>query len=162
MWYMGVDKSGCPNGWDTEPWGEAIKVSDDIRALHEAHPNYVWDGSSLIDPSARPPLSQAEQEAADQAALQQFRADCALALDQLKNDHARGKDYGTPSLSPLASVRSKAGYPGPYQAECLVFVAWEDACQLVSYQIINDVLAGVRSPPATVEDFLAELPELDW
>lgn len=50
MWYMGVDKSGCPNGWDIEPWGEAIKVSDDIRALHEAHPDYVWDGVALVQP----------------------------------------------------------------------------------------------------------------
>jgi len=91
-----------------------------------------------------------------------LETECAKALDDLKNKHAKGRDYGTPTISPMASVRSKAGYPGPFQEEALKFVAWEDQCQIKAYQILDDVLSGKRQPPASTDAFLAELPTLVW
>jgi hypothetical protein len=47
MWYMGLDSNNQPNGWDTVPWGNAFQVSDAVRAIHENHPDYRWDGTTL-------------------------------------------------------------------------------------------------------------------
>lgn len=54
MWYMGLDENNRPNGWDTQPWGNAIEVSSEVRAIHELHPEYTWDGMALIEPPAPP------------------------------------------------------------------------------------------------------------
>ena len=48
-WYMGIDELGRPNGWDTVPWGCAIAVSDAVRTIHEVHPDYRWDGTTLVE-----------------------------------------------------------------------------------------------------------------
>jgi hypothetical protein len=57
MWYLGIDSNNRPNGWDTVPWGNAFPVSDAVRAIHIAHPDYVWDGATLSEyvPPVQPP-----------------------------------------------------------------------------------------------------------
>jgi hypothetical protein len=61
MWYMGIDADSKPNGWDTVPWGGILpgqdvsnsgiiwKVTDAVRAIHEAHPDYRWNGTALVE-----------------------------------------------------------------------------------------------------------------
>lgn len=55
----------------------------------------------------------------------------------------------------------RAGYPGPFQQEGIAFGIWMDDCNLQAYGIMSDVLSGVRPLP-TIEQFLAELPEMNW
>lgn len=54
-WFMGLDDQNRPNGWDTEPWGNAIEVSQEVRDIHVAHANYVWNGTTLVEPVIPPP-----------------------------------------------------------------------------------------------------------
>jgi hypothetical protein len=55
----------------------------------------------------------------------------------------------------------RAGYAGPFQQEGIAFATWMDNCNAVAYQILADVLNGLRPTP-TIEELLAELPVLDW
>lgn len=55
----------------------------------------------------------------------------------------------------------RAGYAGPYQAECLAFALWMDACYETGQQLLADVTAGTRQMP-TPEAFIAELPPMVW
>jgi hypothetical protein len=50
MQYMGINSEGKPTGWDSKPWGTAIEVSDEVKAIHQLHPEYVWDGTTLSAP----------------------------------------------------------------------------------------------------------------
>jgi hypothetical protein len=49
MWYMGLDVNGNPNRWDSTFFENSIEVSDDIWNLHMQHPNYIWNGTTLIE-----------------------------------------------------------------------------------------------------------------
>ena len=56
----------------------------------------------------------------------------------------------------------RAGFLGPFQAEGQAFATWADNCNAVAYALLQDVLAGKRKAPETVEAFLSELPEMVW
>lgn len=55
----------------------------------------------------------------------------------------------------------RAGYAGPFQTEGQAFAVWMDACNAYGYQVMQDVLAELRSIP-TAEELIAELPEMVW
>lgn len=48
-----------------------------------------------------------------------------------------------------------------WAAEAAAFVAWRDAVWAYAYAEMDKVLGGLRAQP-TIEDFLAELPEIEW
>lgn len=48
-----------------------------------------------------------------------------------------------------------------FAAEATAFVAWRDAVWLYAYGELDKALNGQREVP-TVEDFIAELPEMVW
>lgn len=57
MWYMSIDDEGRPIGWDTKLWANAFPVTDSIRAIHEQHPDYIWDNieKTLVAPPVYEP-----------------------------------------------------------------------------------------------------------
>lgn len=55
MWFMGLDKNNIPNGWDKEPWGNAIEVEDAVYDLASIHTDWYWDGTDLLAPPITPP-----------------------------------------------------------------------------------------------------------
>lgn len=48
-----------------------------------------------------------------------------------------------------------------WSAEAEAFVAWRDAVWVYAYAELDKVLGGLREIP-TVDDFLAELPAMEW
>ena len=92
-------------------------------------------------------------EAANPAELQgQYTA----ALDAFIDAKARERGYDN-----RVTCSMRAGYAGPYHAECLAFALWMDACYQQGTQALAEVMAGKRNAP-TPEAFLAELPPMVW
>lgn len=81
-------------------------------------------------------------------------ADYERALDQHLDAAAQSRRYNDRFTFAL-----RAGYPGPYHAEAVVFAAWMDDCNAQAYQLLQDVQAGTATLP-TVEAFIAALPVL--
>lgn len=50
MWHMDCEIGKVPRGWKEEPDTGYIAVSDEVRALHETHADYIWDGVTLVAP----------------------------------------------------------------------------------------------------------------
>ena len=48
-----------------------------------------------------------------------------------------------------------------FQTEGIAFATWMDNCNAYGYQVMADCLAQLRTIP-TVEELIAELPELIW
>ena len=59
----------------------------------------------------------------------------------------------------IVSACSYAGYPNPFQAEGVVYGTWRANVWTKGYEILAQVQAGERPLP-TIEELLAELPEL--
>jgi hypothetical protein len=62
MWYMQINKNNIPCGWKQEPEDGYIKVSQEIRSIHEYHPDYVWDGETLVPQPIPEPYQPSEQD----------------------------------------------------------------------------------------------------
>jgi 3-polyprenyl-4-hydroxybenzoate decarboxylase len=56
----------------------------------------------------------------------------------------------------------RAGYPGTFQEEGKVFAQWMDTCNVIAYQMMEDVIKGQRDYPKTDEEFLSEFPSIKW
>lgn len=59
------------------------------------------------------------------------------------------------------SLMSRAGFPGPWQADAIAFGQWADGCNVIGYQILADYQAGNIQQPS-VEDVIAALPPMVW
>lgn len=55
----------------------------------------------------------------------------------------------------------RAGYTGPFQAEGLAFAQWMDSCNVIGYQILDQVKSGQIVQP-TIQEFLEMLPSFSW
>ncbi|MBR1494245.1 MAG: hypothetical protein IJ601_04270 [Acidaminococcaceae bacterium] len=68
---------------------------------------------------------------------------------------ARKYDNIASACSYAASTNAK------FRAEGEACVAWRDACWQHCYDVLNDVMAGLRNIP-TANELLSELPVLEW
>lgn len=82
-------------------------------------------------------------------------ADFQRAHDAHINAPAIARRYDS-----FATFALRAGYPGPFHDEGVVFAQWMDACNIAGYAILAEVEAGARSVPASTDDYLALLPAL--
>jgi hypothetical protein len=73
------------------------------------------------------------------------------ALNDLFDSTAQEKQYDD-----RFTCAMRAGYKGPYQAECTAFAVWMDKCNELSYKMFN------ISKQETVETFLSSLPKMVW
>ena len=56
----------------------------------------------------------------------------------------------------------RAGFPGPFQAEAIAFATWCDNCNWHAYQVLAGVQEGTLPMPASVAEFLADMPPMVW
>lgn len=89
-------------------------------------------------------------------AAKQLKAALEAALDAHINSVAQAKGYDS-----RVTAAMRAGYSNPWQQEGIAFGQWMDACYAKAYQILAEAEAGVRPFP-TVEEFIAEMPEMVW
>ena len=101
----------------------------------------LWDGQQFSKPEP-PALTVADYE---------------RALDAHLDAKAKERRYNDRFTCAL-----RAGYTGPFQAEGIAFAQWMDNCNAYAYQLLTDVEAGNRQPPATIAAFVEELPDLVW
>lgn len=101
----------------------------------------LWDGQSFTKPTPHAPTV----------------ADFEAALDAHLDAKAHERRYTDRFTCAL-----RAGYTGPFQAEGIAFAQWMDNCNAYAYQLLSDVQAGNRQPPASIAAFIEELPDLVW
>lgn len=87
-------------------------------------------------------------------------------IDDLVDDTAKEKGYGTKTMSPTAACIAYAGYTNPYQAEAIAFGQWKASIWPIVFQIQMDYEAAVLLDPATpeptLESIMAALPVMVW
>lgn len=125
--------------------GSAVHVDDVYVSPAEAgwsHGEYeLVEAAPEPEPEPMPPT------------VEEYRA----AIQDMLDDAARAKLYDN-GLSLSTYVNSTNAQ---WAAEAAAFVAWRDAVWAYAYTELAKVEAELRSIP-TVEDFLAELPEITW
>lgn len=143
MWYMSLDSNNRPNGWSTEAEAGYIQVTATVRLIHEQHPDYIYDGTTLVAPPVPtiPPPTNAEIIAA-----------ITRDLEAYYDTVAQRRRYDNRLTCAL-----RAGYPGPFQTEGQTFAVWMDNCNAYAYQVMADVQAGKRGIP-TSSQLIAEFP----
>lgn len=90
------------------------------------------------------------------AAIAAQEAEYTAALEAHYDAVAQQKRYDSRYTCAL-----RAGYAGPFQAEGTAFAVWMDNCNAMAYQILADVLNGVRAAP-TIDQLISELPVISW
>ena len=89
--------------------------------------------------------------------IQQLKTTVDLYIDQVASD----KGYGRVGVSPSAACIGYASYTNAYQAEAIVYSEWVASIWPVSYQIISDINANLRTIP-TEQELIIELPVMIW
>lgn len=98
----------------------------------------TWDGERFVSPPPTPPSIK----------------DYEAALETMLDEKAQERTW-----KDCMSARAAAGYPSSFQPEGIAFVVWWTGCWEMAHSILAEVQAGTRTIP-TVEEFLAEMPEL--
>jgi len=108
-----------------------------------------------IDGNVTAPQTLVDKIASDEAKALQDKY--TKAMETLMDTQAQTKGYDT-----RYTASARAGVVGsPFQVEGQNFALWMDNCYEMGYQILADVKAGTRTLPS-IDNFLAELPELVW
>jgi len=79
------------------------------------------------------------------------------AMEDLMDTKAKSKGYDTRYTAALRTNSTVS----KFKAEGQAYMEWMDNCYEIGYQILADVKAGTRTLPS-IDNFLAELPELVW
>lgn len=85
---------------------------------------------------------------------EQIMVELESAVQSHLNNAARSRGYDD-----IKSAALRAGYPGPFHDEGVVYATWMDGCWAHCYQVLAAVQSGNRSIP-TASELLAELPVL--
>lgn len=117
------------------------------------------DGEVFFHPSATPEQRQAAQEIMDSydpsvSTQSEFSTEIQKHIDATAR--ARGYQDGF-AMAGYSSSTVQA-----WADEANTFIAWRDAVWVYAYAQLSAVENGQRSPPATVEEFISELPVIDW
>ena len=108
--------------------------------------SHEWNGSNWVYVAPPPPDPAAMIEA--------FRR----AVDAHVDATAQSKGYNSAAhcASYVASTHA------PWAAEAQVFVAWRDQVWLFVFQQLALVEAGTISAPASPDELIATLPQIEW
>jgi hypothetical protein len=134
--------------------GSLPEYDPDTQYLEEATP--VLIGTTWTQQWTVKNHSTAAIAARQAAKIQAMEDEYTAALEAHYDAKAREKRYDTRYTCAL-----RAGYAGPFQAEGTAFATWMDNCNAMAYQILADVLNGVRAAPS-ISQLISELPVLDW
>lgn len=86
----------------------------------------------------------------------QQRRSLEAAVDKHIDGTAQAKGYDNRVTCAL-----RAGYPNPWQTECLAFGQWMDSCYAKCFDVVAEVESGTRTIP-TVKQLIEELPAMAW
>lgn len=109
-------------------------------------------GFAVIDPPPPPPEPEPEPPTLDEV-VEFFRHAIQAHVDA--QVRTRQYESGVSLASYAASTNPR------WAAEAAVFIAWRDAVWAHAYTELDKVMDGEREQP-TVEDFIAELPDIEW
>lgn len=135
------------NGQYHGPFKNVEVLADRLRCDNTDYPLVVIGAYTLEpDDSLMPPAPQPMPT----------EQDYITAMEALYDATAQAKRYDDRLTCAL-----RAGYPGPFRTDGMLFATWMDECNALGYKIMGEVLAGMRPQP-TVAELLAELPVLVW
>lgn len=101
-------------------------------------------------------LITAEQKQA--AYMEGKQAEFTAAIQKRLDDFARTRNYD----NALSAATYATSTNQKFAAEGQYIVEVRDATWAAGYAILEDVLAGNRPIPESIEDFEDELPQLEW
>jgi hypothetical protein len=131
-----------------QPVPTLLQIVQDTGAQQDE--NGVW-----MQTWALQDLSDPEQIAAITAAEEKRQvAEFTQAVQSHLNQAAQAKGYDD-----IRSAALRAGYPGPFHDEGVLFAGWMDGCWSNCYALLADVKAGNTVKPSAPE-LLAQLPVL--
>lgn len=84
--------------------------------------------------------------------------DFQAGIEQHIEATARARQY---SSAVACASYAQSNVPA-WQAEALTFIAWRDAVWAAAFTELAKVQQALREPPASVEEFLTELPAITW
>jgi len=118
-------------------------LPDNVTTAPRPSPYHYWQNGQWVE----------DVEASQRAAIEQFRRAIQAHIDAT----AREKDYD--DAKSIATYLNST--VAQWAAEAEAFVAWRDAVWLYAYEQLDKVMNGKREQP-TVEEFLVELPKIEW
>lgn len=150
----GVFRAYAPHDWF---W---IVGGDESRAWSSAARAYVteWPSDRLSRIESEASLAEVLVNAGyiDRAPL--TMSVVQVGIEQHIEATAKARQY-----SSAVSCASYAASNNPaWQAEALAFIAWRDAVWVYAFAELAKVQNEEREPPASVEAFIAELPDMVW
>ena len=115
-----------------------------------------------LDGTIIPAMTKEEQEAkfyADktEAEAKALKDAYTTAMENFMDAQANTKGY-TSRYTASLRVNSTVA---KFKAEGQAYMDWMDTCYNLGYIVLAEVVNGIRPMP-TIEEFLAELPKLDW
>lgn len=138
-------------------WGDDDLALHGLRAAEpfQTPQGKVRVGDEYFSEDGRQQLFAVEDEPEPEPAvlIEMFRAAIQAHVDATAI--AKRYDSSTSLASYVASTVTQ------WAAEAAAFVAWRDAVWAYAYAELDKVLAAERTVP-TVEDFLGELPAVEW
>lgn len=115
-----------------------------------------------LDGTVIPAMTKEEQEVkfyADktEAEAKALKGAYTTAMENFMDAQANTKGY-TSRYTASLRVNSTVA---KFKAEGQAYMDWMDTCYNLGYIVLAEVVNGIRPMP-TIEEFLAELPKLDW
>lgn len=115
-----------------------------------------------LDGTVIPAMTKEEQEVkfyADktEAESKALKDAYTTAMENFMDAQANTKGY-TSRYTASLRVNSTVA---KFKAEGQAYMDWMDTCYNLGYTVLAEVVNGIRPMP-TIEEFLAELPKLDW
>lgn len=115
-----------------------------------------------LDGTVIPAMTKEEQEVkfyADktEAEAKALKGAYTTAMENFMDAQANTKGY-TSRYTASLRVNSTVA---KFKAEGQAYMDWMDTCYNLGYTVLAEVVNGIRPMP-TIEEFLAELPKLDW
>lgn len=115
-----------------------------------------------LDGTVIPAMTKEEQEVkfyADktEAEAKALKDAYTTAMENFMDAQANTKGY-TSRYTASLRVNSTVA---KFKAEGQAYMDWMDTCYNLGYTVLAEVVNGIRPMP-TIEEFLAELPKLDW
>jgi hypothetical protein len=147
---------------------------DQVRRLHPD--SSIPDGADLSSlgytlfklTSAPAPLPWHRVVESEPDSAEQRWTQVRLTNDEIKNvllaavrthieNIATGRGWTSPE-----SCTARAGYPGPWQDEAILFANWMDDCYVKLFELFNEFEGDSEKLPVSVDAYISNLPTISW
>lgn len=142
-------------------WADASHTSINLLVTLEGHGEVPFTaraddveqhGRDLFLAASSGALGAVAEYLAPVKSPEQLKLELTRAVQRHMDEKARLKGYDD-----IRSAALRAGFPGPFHDEGVIYAAWMDSCWATCYAVMAEVQAGNRPVPSEAE-LIAALP----